>query len=47
MCIVDPDAARKLVGAVAAWARRRSRAIILVTSFGVGAALVIHGVLTL
>jgi hypothetical protein len=45
ICMVNPDAARDLVLAVAEWARSNARTIVLTTSFVVGVALVVRGVL--
>jgi Sap, sulfolipid-1-addressing protein len=45
LCIVRPAAARGVVATVANWTAKRSRAVVLVTSFGVGTALVIRGAL--
>jgi hypothetical protein len=47
LCIVNPDAAQKVVADVALWAKRNSRSIILTTSFVVGVALVVRGILML
>jgi cytochrome bd-type quinol oxidase subunit 2 len=47
LCIVRPAAASGLVATVAQWTSEHSRVLVLVASFGVGAALVIRGVLTL
>ncbi len=46
-CIVDPDAARAAVARVQRWTGQHSRALLLLTSFVVGAALVIRGALLL
>ena len=46
-CFVRPAAARDAIGSVEQWARRRSRTILLCVAFGVGAALVVRGVLSL
>ena len=46
-CIVRPAAARDLVGWVERWTREHARGILLVVSFGAGAALVLRGILTL
>jgi hypothetical protein len=46
-CIVNPDAARDAVVRVERWTRQHSRVLLLVTSFGVGVALVIRGALAL
>jgi small neutral amino acid transporter SnatA (MarC family) len=46
LCIVDPDAAQKVVVAVEEWTRQHSRTIVPATSFVVGVALVIRGVLS-
>ncbi len=46
-CIVNPEAARDAVISVQRWTGQHSRAILLSTSFIVGAALVIRGALTL
>ena len=45
-CIVNPEAARTVVQ-VQRWTGRHSRAFVLFISFGVGAALVIRGALSL
>jgi cytochrome bd-type quinol oxidase subunit 2 len=45
VCIVDPDAAQRIVAAVADWTKRHSRSIVLVTSFVVGVALIARGAL--
>jgi hypothetical protein len=47
MCIVNPEAARHVVISVQRWTGQRSRAILLLTSFIVGVALVIRGALAL
>jgi hypothetical protein len=47
LCIVKPDAARKLVADVALWAKRHSRTIILAASFTVGCLLIVRGILML
>jgi Sap, sulfolipid-1-addressing protein len=47
VCIVRPETARDVIHDVNAWARRHAHGIMLVASFGVGAALLIHGLLTL
>lgn len=47
VCIVEPETARDAVGAIDRWARRHARVILLVVSFGVGAALVVRGALTI
>jgi len=47
VCIVRPEAARDVVGAIQEWTRAHARAILLVVSFGVGAALILRGLLTL
>jgi len=47
VCIVRPAMARDLVARVQEWTRAHARAILLATSFGVGAALVVRGILTL
>jgi len=46
-CIVDPEAARVGVARVQRWTGQHSRALLLLTSFIVGAALVIRGALLL
>jgi hypothetical protein len=46
-CIVDPEAAQVAVARVERWTRQHSRALLLVTSFIIGAALVIRGALLL
>ena len=47
ICIVNPDAARNIVVAVQETTKRHSRAIVLVTCFVVGVALLIRGLLAL
>jgi hypothetical protein len=47
ICIVRPEAARDFVGWFARRTREHARRILLVVSFGVGAALVVRGLLTL
>jgi hypothetical protein len=47
LCVVRPEMARRLVGAVGQWSRDHTRDILLATSFVVGIALVIRGVLAL
>lgn len=47
MCIVDPAAARDAIASVERWTRDHARGILLATSFVVGAALVIRGVVAL
>ncbi len=47
VCIIEPAAALEAVGAIEAWTKRHSRPIILVVTFGVGAGLLIRGLLTL
>jgi hypothetical protein len=46
LCIVNPDAAQAVVVTALAATKRHSRAIVLVTSFGVGAALLVRGLLS-
>lgn len=46
-CIVRPAEAMDVVGSVERWARDHSRAVLLVVSLVVGAALVLRGVLTI
>lgn len=45
LCIVNPDLASRLVMDVQKWAKRHSQKILLLTSFVVGALLVVRGVL--
>jgi hypothetical protein len=45
LCIVSPDAAQTVVLAAQATTKRHSRTIVLVTCFGVGAALLLRGLL--
>ena len=45
ICVVNPDAARSLVLVVAEWIRGHTRTIVLTTSFVVGAALILRGLL--
>lgn len=47
VCIARPETAREAVGAIQEWTSAHARAIVLVVSFGVGAALVVRGLLTL
>jgi hypothetical protein len=47
VCVFNPDIARKAVGVIQSEARKRSRAIVLAVSFGVGVALIIRGALAL
>jgi hypothetical protein len=47
MCILDPTTARNAIASVEHWTSDHSREILLVTSFVVGAALVIRGALAL
>jgi hypothetical protein len=47
ICVVRPEAARSFIGRVGGWTREHAREILLVVSFGAGAALVVRGVLTL
>ena len=47
LCIIDPDAARRIVPAVQQRAARHSRTIVLATCFVVGITLLIRGVLAL
>jgi len=46
ICIADPAAARRGIGAIEAWTRRHARAILMVISLIVGAALIVRGALT-
>lgn len=46
ICIVRPSAARTAVEAVTGWTRQHTRTVLLVVSLVVGAALLIHGLLT-
>ena len=47
VCIVRPAAAPGLLGSVEQWTRTHARGILLVVSFGAGAALVVRGILSL
>ena len=47
ICIIQPDAARTVVGGVAEWARHRARTILVVVSLGIGVVLLVHGVITI
>jgi hypothetical protein len=47
VCIVDPKAARDVIAAIEHWTRDHAREILLVTSFVVGGALVIRGLIAL
>ena len=44
-CVVRPATARDAVEAIQAWTKRHARAIVLVVSFGVGAVLVVRGLI--
>ncbi len=46
VCVIEPEAARDTVGAIDGWVKSHARAIVLVASFGVGAALIVRGALT-
>jgi hypothetical protein len=46
MCFIQPAAALAVIEAVQGWARRHSRVLLLTVSFGVGAALLVHGAVT-
>ena len=47
ICIADPGAARRAIGAMEAWTRQHTRQILIAASFVVGAALVVRGLLAL
>lgn len=47
VCIVDPRAARDIIASIDRWTRDHAREILLVTSFVVGVALVIRGLIAL
>jgi hypothetical protein len=47
MCFIQPAAALAVIEAVQRWTRRHSRVLLLTVSFGVGAALLVHGAVTL
>ena len=47
VCIVRPGTARGIVGAVADWSKDHSRQIVVAVAAGVGAVLVVRGLLTL
>ena len=47
ICIIQPDAARTVVGGVADWARHRARTILVVVSLGIGVVLLVHGLITI
>jgi hypothetical protein len=47
VCIVRPEAARTLVGDIQQWSKDHSRLMIVVVTAGVGATLVMRGILTL
>jgi hypothetical protein len=47
VCIVRPAAARAFIGSVERWTRKHARGILLTVLFGVGAALVVRGILDL
>jgi hypothetical protein len=46
-CILRPAHAQAFVGQISQWARAHHRGVMLAASFGVGAALVVRGLLTL
>jgi hypothetical protein len=46
VCIIDPPAAHPAIEAVHGWASAHMRAIVLTLSFGLGAALLLKGALT-
>jgi hypothetical protein len=46
-CLVRPATARDAIGSIEQWARLRSRTIVLCVAFGVGAALIVRGALSL
>jgi len=47
VCIVEPAAARTIVGAIQDWTKEHARTILVVAAAGAGAALIVHGLLTL
>jgi hypothetical protein len=47
LCILNPAAARSVVGSVAGWAREHSTGLLLSVSMIVGIALIVRGALTL
>jgi hypothetical protein len=47
ICIIQPDAARTVVGGVADWARHHARTILVVLSLGIGIVLLVHGLITI
>lgn len=47
VCVIEPATARTIVGAIQDWTKDHTRAIVVVVAFGAGAALVVHGLLTL
>jgi hypothetical protein len=47
ICIIQPDAARTVVGGVADWARQHARRILVVLSLGIGIVLLVHGLITI
>ena len=47
VCIIDPPASRRAIEAVHAWASVHMRAIVLTVSFGLGAALLLTGAVTI
>jgi hypothetical protein len=46
-CVVRPATARDAVEAIQAWTKRHARAIVLAVSFGVGAVLVVRGLVAI
>ena len=46
VCIIEPATARRAVGVIQDWTKAHARTIVLVVSFGAGAALLLRGLLT-
>ena len=47
VCVVEPATARTAVGAIQTWTSDHARTIVVVVAAGAGAALIVHGLLTL
>ena len=45
--IIQPDAARAVVGGAADWTRHHARTILVVVSLGIGIVLLVHGLITI
>jgi hypothetical protein len=47
ICIIQPDAARTVIGGVADWTRQRAHATLVVVSLAIGIVLLVHGLITI